>query len=217
MFIKSIFLYVFIFMHSPVFGYSDNYKIPDNHLTKLSKEIAKEINIARKDPQKYVLILEEFKNKYDGKSLKLLNKKIITTKEGTRVVDEAIKFLNKISSMPPLKFSSGMSKGARDHINDISSTNITGHKGKDKSLPGIRINRLGEWKLAVGENICYGFNTAREILIWMIVDDGFPTRGHRINIYRSDFRFVGVALQEHPLYEFICVITFAGEYLDTNN
>ena len=29
--------------------------------------------------------------------------------------------------------------------------------------------------------------------------------------------FIGVDLQEHPLYEFVCVITFAGEYVDANN
>ena len=178
------------------------------------EDIVTEINLARKNPEKYALFLEKFKKNFDGKKFKRKGKKTIETKEGMTAVNEAIKYLKKVEPCQPLTLSKGMSEGARDHILNISKTSTTGHKGTDGSLPGQRIDRYGKWEDALGENICYGFNTAREIVIWMIIDDSVADRGHRINIFRQHFNFVGIHCASHPLYNIICVITFAGNYTE---
>jgi len=178
----------------------------------LSSEIVKEINLARKDPKKYAAFIKEFKKNYDGKNFKRLGKKTIATHGGAGIADEAIGYLMQVQPQPPLNLMKGMSLGAKDHVLDIVLTKVTGHQGTDGSFPGDRISRFGTWKDAVGENICYGFDTAREIVMWLIIDDGMSDRSHRINIFRSEFHIAGVHLAEHPLYDFICVITFAGEF-----
>ena len=178
----------------------------------LQSEIIREINLARKDPKKYTEYLEDTKKFYEGNIIKRPGKKAINTQEGMAVVDEAIAYLKTVLPQSPVFFSRGLSLAARDHIMDLSGSGQTGHKGTDGSMPGDRANRYGKWDRAIGENICYGFDTAREIVIWLIIDDGYASRGHRINFFRPDFAFAGVTVCDHLRYKTICVITFAGEY-----
>jgi hypothetical protein len=48
----------------------------------------------------------------------------------------------------------------------------------------------------------------------LLIDDGVPSRGHRVNILRESFLSVGVAINTHPNYGMICVIDYAGRYTD---
>jgi uncharacterized protein YkwD len=188
-------------------GAEDPSGLPD-----LKNEIVREINQLRKDPKEYIVYLEELKKYYSGKDLKRPGKVIITTKEGVSALEQAIDYLKKVKPVQALKLSEGMSLAAQDHIMNIINTGITGHKGADGSMPGDRLNRRGKWENAVGENICYGFDTAREIVLWLLIDDGVDDRGHRLNFFRPEYNFIGVHACSHPVYFTICVITFAGQY-----
>jgi uncharacterized protein YkwD len=73
-----------------------------------------------------------------------------------------------------------------------------------------RVSRQVEWTGSIGENISYGTNDGRDVVIQLIVDDGVPGRGHRVNIFSPDFRLAGVACGPHPTIRTVCVINFAG-------
>ena len=188
-------------------AYSVQEKPAFSCLPHLQKEVIKEINLARQNPKQYAEYIKEFKKNYDGKKFKRAGKKTIETQEGVSVANEAVQYLQNVLPQPPLVFTKGLSFGARDHIINISSTGVTGHEGDDGSLPGERVNRYGAWEEAIGENICYGFDSAREIVMWLIIDDSMSDRSHRVNIFRPQFQKAGVWVCEHPLYDFICVIT----------
>jgi uncharacterized protein YkwD len=210
---RALFFSVLLLSVSAGLSMAEETTGPSGH-DVLSAQVTEEINLARGNPEKYAEYLEEFKKNYDGNKLVRPGKKKITTSEGTDVIDDAIRYLCSTEPLPPLTLSQGMSLAAADHIRDISGTALLGHEGADGSLPGDRLNRRGEWKDAVGENICYGFDTAREIVMWMIIDDGFPSRGHRENIFRPHYHFAGVACAGHPQFGSICVVTFAGDFIE---
>jgi len=204
-----------ILLFTSAVGFSQPGKIGDaKFLSPLENAVVYEINMARTAPKDYASLLEQRRKYYDRKILRLPGETPILTKEGVRAVDEAIRFLRSIQPLPPLIPSKGMSSGAKDHVKDQGSAGSSQHKGSDGSQPSDRVNRYGTWEKSIGENISYGSNQARDIVMGLIIDDGVPSRGHRKNNFNSDFRVIGVACGPHPTYRTVCVITFAGGYIE---
>ena len=183
-----------------------------DYLSPLENAVIHEINMARSSPRSYASFLEERKWYFDGRLLKIPGERIILTKEGAAAVNEAISIIRSMNPVPRLSPSKGMSLGARDHVKDQGSLDSIGHGGRDGSQPWDRVNRYGTWEKSIGENISYGDDRARNIVMGLIVDDGVPGRGHRTNIFNPDFHVIGVACGHHGTYGTVCVITFAGGY-----
>src|SRR5258708_27148544 len=121
-------------------------------------------------------------------------------------VAEAIRFLERAHSLPPLTRSTGLAQGAQLHVESQGPTGKSGHG----SNPFGRIERFGQWVGSAGENIAYGKGDARTIVCRLIVDQGVSNRGHRKNIFSSNFGAAGVAYGPHAAYGAMCVIDFAG-------
>jgi uncharacterized protein YkwD len=185
-----------------------------NYLSPSEKAVLHEINLARIAPKDYASFLEQFKKYYREKLIELPNETPIITKEGVGALMEATRFLRSTKPAPPLTLSKGMSWGAKDHVKDLGLSGGSQHRGSDKSQPWDRVNRYGTWQKVIGENISLGHDRARNIVMSFIIDDGVPHRGHRKNIFNSDFRVIGVACGEHPIYKAICVIILAGGYIE---
>ena len=181
-------------------------------LSPLEHAVVYEINKARTAPKDFASILEQNRKYYDNKVLKLPGETAILTKEGAGALVEGVRFLRSINPITPLSPSKGMSLGARDLVMDQRSSGSTQHKGSDGSQPWDRVNRYGTWEKSIAENIAYGSDNARNIVMFLIVDDGVSSRGHRKNIFNPDFRVIGVACGHHTTYRTVCVITFAGGY-----
>jgi uncharacterized protein YkwD len=181
---------------------------------KLEQEVVNELNLARTAPRSYASYLKEMRKYFHGKELRRPGDITILTKEGDAAVVEAIRFLKNVKSIPPLKRSKGMSRGAHDHVVVQGRSGIVGHGTGEGSQPWERISRYGTWKKTVGENIAYGCSRPRDAVISLIIDDGIPGRGHRQNIFNPNFRVIGVAWGPHKIYGTMCVIIFAGEYLE---
>ena len=48
----------------------------------------------------------------------------------------------------------------------------------------------------------------------LIVDDRVPSRGHRTNIFKKEFKVVGVNIGSHKRYGSLCVMDYAGGFSD---
>ncbi|AFZ16520.1 CAP domain-containing protein [Allocoleopsis franciscana] len=170
----------------------------------LGQAVLDEINQVRSNPSAYADLIERTRNS-------------IRTQEGSSVIDETIQFLRLTPPKPPLTSSRGLTQAARDHVNDQRPKGSIGHDGSDGSNPGTRINRYGSFQTTWGENISYGMNKARSVVMQLLIDDGVPSRGHRKSIVDPDYRVAGVACGSHARYRTMCVIDYAGGYTERDS
>lgn len=179
----------------------------------LERQVLEELNLARTAPKAYAAHLKEFRRRFRGKEYQLPDSRTrVITSEGVAAVDEAIRVLSRQKPLPALAWSDGLAAAARDLATEQGASGDTGHDGQSSGDMRERIERHGRWQGTIGENIGYGSDTARMVVLQLIIDDGVPDRGHRANIYNKSFATAGIACGPHPRYRQLCVIDFAGGF-----
>lgn len=180
----------------------------------LARAVLAELNAARANPKAYAQHLRVYRSQFSGKYHIPPGTRIrYVTREGTPAVDEAIRFLEAQRPLPPLAWSEGLSHVAAELNREQSRTGAVGHDSGRMEMRA-RAERVGRWQSTIGENISYGPNDPRRVVIQLIVDDGVPDRGHRKNIFSPDFRLAGIACGPHPAFATSCVIDFAGWFTE---
>lgn len=178
-----------------------------------SRAVIRELNLARQSPALYATFVEDLRGRISGNVMVLPGNTRIRMKEGTRALDEAIRFLRSVQPQAPLALSPGMCRAAADHCADQASGGF-GHAGRDSSHADTRIARYGTFGGGWGENISYGKATARGVVLALIIDDGLPARKHRKNIFNPNFNFAGAAFGRHARFKTVCSMDFAGSYTE---
>lgn len=185
------------------------------YLSDIEKDVILELNKVRTNPQKYAKeYLEPLKKFYSGLYFEFPGEKGVKTREGIAALEECIEALNNEKPVGILYPYYGLSEAA-DYLQiDQYITGNTGHFSSDGKSLSERIEKYGKWDGTIGENIDYGSENARKVIISLLIDDGVPSRGHRKNIFNSSFQCVGVSFGKHGKYEYSCVIDFAAKFID---
>ncbi|HJV65809.1 MAG TPA: CAP domain-containing protein [Geomonas sp.] len=180
---------------------------------RFAKELLAETNLARTNPHRYAGYLRDLRRNFSGKVYRIPGTaNLVVTSEGVAAVDDAIAFLEKQRSVPPLQWSAGLARAAADLVNEQGRTGGVGHNGGDSGDMEARIEKHGSWVRRIAENIGYGPDTPRLMVMELIIDDKVPDRGHRKNIFNHGLSVAGAACGPHPRYRYMCVMDFAGGF-----
>lgn len=182
-----------------------------NYLTTMEKEVINEINLLRSNPklyaEKHIAPLAKY---YDRKIWHYPGDIPIQTKEGVKALHECVRELKEQPPLPVMHPNKQLTLAANDHQKDQEKSGETGHIGRDCSDLKERIERYGNWQVRIAENIAYGNSNARQVIIFLLIDDGIKSRGHRANLLHPELKSIGIACGSHPRYKTMCVMDFAG-------
>lgn len=184
-----------------------------NYLSDLEKEVILEVNMVRTNPKKYAEIyVEPLLQFYEGLYFRYPGQIPVVTAEGKSALLDCADALNEAEPVDVLKPSKGLTRAANDLTKDQSNSGKVGHTGGDGSNPFDRMKRYGSWEKTAAENVDYGNNSARWVVLSLLIDDGVPGRGHRKNLMNGLFSVIGVSFGSHPFYGNMCVMDLAGGF-----
>ena len=133
--------------------------------------------------------------------------------EGEAVFNEAIEFLNKFTYLDPLILDENLCKSAMEHVLDIGPKGLLSYQSSDGTEPEERISKFGNYIETLGENIDFGPNDAVGVIVSLTLDDGEAERPHRDNLFKSEYKKVGISCGPHKTEFQMCVMDFALDFL----
>ena len=160
------------------------------YFAKLENDVFEEINKARTNPKEYA---EKYLLPY------------VKNGSASAAMTECINEMKAMQPLPPLKFGKGLALAAKEWVNMQGPGGGVGHGNL-----GERLHKHGLHPHTRSENISYGYNDARMIVIKLLEDNSDPDRGHRKNILSRAYTHVGIGFGAHTRYGYMCVQDFAG-------
>ena len=173
------------------------------------------INKFRANPRDLARHLERLK-KYLDTSTNILSEpdKIqIQMVEGEEVFNEAINYLKNLRPLQPFQWEDALAQSAQEHVDDIGPKGLLLYQSSDGTEPEDRITKYGEYKESLGENIDFGPNDAIGVIVSLTLDDGEEERPHRDNLFKNDYRKIGIACGPHQTEFQMCVMDLAYDFI----
>ena len=186
-----------------------------------AKTIFKYINQFRMNPKQLAQHLEQLKQYLDIPTniLSEPNKVQIQMVEGIEAFNDAISFLKSIKPLEPLTWDENLAKSAKEHVEDIGPKGLLQYQSSDGTEPEERICKYGTFIDNLGENIDFGPNDEVGVIVSLTLDDGEENRPHRENLFKTDYKKIGIACGVHQTEYQMCVMDFAYDFIpkDSNN
>ena len=180
-----------------------------------SRTIFNLINKYRANPRELARHLERLK-KYLDTSTNILSEpdKIqIQMVEGVDVFNEAINYLRALRPLEPLQWEDALAASAQEHVDDIGPKGLLLYQSSDGTEPEDRITKYGNYIESLGENIDFGPNDEIGVIVSLTLDDGEEERPHRDNLFKNDYKKIGIACGPHQTEFQMCVMDLAYDFI----
>ncbi|MBQ6566871.1 MAG: CAP domain-containing protein [Treponema sp.] len=166
--------------------------------TEAELAVIEEMNFARTQPQEYVAErLEPWLSWYDPPS-----------SHSQAYLQSCIDEMNAMTPVGKLSFGTGLYIAAQKHV-EVQGKGTTAEDHGHMSDWHERIRTYCNSPL-VGENLAYGTDDPVLMVISLLIDEGHPDLGHRVNILHPDLTHAGAAMGSHGYFGTMCCIEFGG-------
>jgi hypothetical protein len=183
------------------------------HLEDFRRKVITEINLCRTNPQGYITKLKKYQNYFKGNLLSPPDVTPQLTSEGPNAYEEAIKVLEVLEPLRPVRFSIGLTNISHDSINFIQKSD---EYEKLSELVDKQIKDNGQVIGHYSQAIEFGSSIPELIVINLLVDDGNYQRKNRQNLLSVNYRMVGVTSGAHNVYQNCTVIVLAQHFFDNH-
>ena len=175
-----------------------------------------ELNLCRKNPQKYSSKLRSYEQYFDKEILKLPNQIPIKTKEGFSAFEECAMFLDNLDELPQLKLNEGLSYSAIESIK-----NLLTYKSIDEIPSKMKIDeclsKFGEVYGPFAQCCDFGTSNPELLVILLLVDDSEANRSNRLSLLNNNFKVIGFAHKNnHEIYNDCSVVLLARNFYSLN-
>jgi uncharacterized protein YkwD len=123
-----------------------------------------------------------------------------------KYVSSLLADLRKQRPLAPLKEDVYLHDQAHKFAADMGKTGNVGHSSLKLGSFEKRLKKYSD--KATGENCDYGSDEPLEILMNLLIDDGVVGVGHRKNLLAPRFKWIGIGIEPHKVYEWNCVMDF---------
>ena len=173
------------------------------------------INKFRSNPRELARHLQQLKKYLDTNSniLSEPDKIQIQMVEGEEVFNEAINYLNNLRPMQPFQWEEALAQSAQEHVDDIGPKGLLLYQSSDGTEPEDRIAKYGDYVESLGENIDFGPNDALGVIVSLTLDDGEEERPHRENLFKAEYKKIGIACGPHQTEFQMCVMDLAYDFI----
>ena len=180
-----------------------------------AKNIFNLINKFRANPRELARHLERIKKYLNIKTniLSEPDKIQIQMVEGEDIFNEAINYLNNLRPLQPFQWEEALAKSAQEHVDDIGPKGLLLYQSSDGTEPEERISKYGDYIESLGENIDFGPNDAIGVIVSLTLDDGEEERPHRENLFKNDYKKIGIACGPHQTEFQMCVMDLAYDFV----
>jgi len=180
-----------------------------------AKNIFNLINKFRANPRELAHHLERIKKYLNTKTniLSEPDKIQIQMVEGEDIFNEAINYLNNLRPLQPFQWEEALAKSAQEHVDDIGPKGLLLYQSSDGTEPEERISKYGDYIESLGENIDFGPNDAIGVIVSLTLDDGEEERPHRENLFKNDYKKIGIACGPHQTEFQMCVMDLAYDFV----
>lgn len=158
-----------------------------NYLTLEEQKVYLYTNLARKYPQKFEVFFRNFVIE-SGKEEKLTTNSYYSTLSNELKTKDPVGILHPDASMFELAKCWALESGKKG---------LVGHD-RVKCLKGYD-----------AENCAYGYSSAQNTVMQLLIDDGVSSLGHRKNIFHVEMKGLGVAIRPHRDIEVCTVQNFS--------
>ncbi len=156
-----------------------------SYLNEVEKEAVVLLNLARMFPKRFVVLeLED----YEGP------KKYGSYLKNSSYKSSLIKAMNSMNALPALQPDASLTDNARCFAIESGKSGYMGHERKtceDKNY---------------AECCSYGMETAKDIVMQLIIDHDVPSLGHRSICFSTRYKTIGIAIAPHAKWDSCCVL-----------
>ena len=176
----------------------------------------KELNLCRKNPQKYSTKLRSYSQYFEKQILKIPNETPIKTKEGFSAFEECAMFLDNLDELPQLKLNEGLNYSSKEVIK-----NLLTYKSIEEINSKMKIDeclsKFGEVYGPFSQLCDFGTSNPELLVILLLVDDGECNRSNRLSLLNGNFKVIGFSHRNnHEIFNFCSVVLLARNFYSLN-